>query len=129
MHAAAAHGVPLRTIVAAVALLAAACLLTILAYRLRAFLLLFLVGGPCGGALAAVPVVLYSAVHSLTVGIVTLVLAVYARVEMNLRNPAMKSWTVRSRASRTGRRFALFVLTCEHAGPGGYLGSQAFSWA
>ena len=45
MDAAASHGVPLRTIVAAVAVLAVTCMLGILAYRLRAVLLLILAGG------------------------------------------------------------------------------------
>jgi predicted PurR-regulated permease PerM len=44
MDAAASRGVPLRTIVAAVAVVAATCLLAILAYRLRAVLLLILAG-------------------------------------------------------------------------------------
>ena len=44
MDAAAAHGIPLRTIVAAVAVVAATCLIGILAYRLRAVLLLILAG-------------------------------------------------------------------------------------
>src|SRR5215469_12408976 len=44
LDAAASHGIPLRTIVAAVAVAAAAYLLGVLAYRLRDVLLLILLG-------------------------------------------------------------------------------------
>ena len=66
MDDAAAHGVPLRTVV------------------------------PAAAPPAAVPDVLYAAVHSLTAGIVTLVVfAVYTQAENHFLNPAVMSRTVR----------------------------------
>ncbi len=92
MDDAAAHGVPLRTVVPPVAPLAAACLLGILAYRLRAYLLLFLAAGQYVGVLAAVPAVLGAAVHSLTAGIVTLIVfAVYIQAENHFLNPMSRT--------------------------------------
>ncbi len=49
-----------------------------------------------GGALAGIPTVLFAAVHSLTAGIVTLVVfVVYTQVENHILNPAVMSRTVR----------------------------------
>jgi predicted PurR-regulated permease PerM len=49
-----------------------------------------------GGALAGIPTVLFAAAHSLTAGIVTLVVfAVYTQVENHVLNPVIMSRTVR----------------------------------
>ena len=49
-----------------------------------------------GGALAGIPVVLFAAAHSLTAGIVTLlVFVVYTQVENHVLNPAVMSRTVK----------------------------------
>ena len=49
-----------------------------------------------GGALAGIPTVLFAAVHSLTAGIVTLIVfVVYSQVENHILNPAVMSRTVR----------------------------------
>src|SRR5262249_60223484 len=49
-----------------------------------------------GGALAGIPTVLFAAVHSLTAGIVTLVVfLVYTQIENHVLNPVIMSRTVR----------------------------------
>ena len=77
-----------------------------------------------GGALAGIPTVLFALGHSLTAGIITLVVfLIYTQIENHVLNPVVMSRTVRST-----RCWCWYRSWSERRSAAGSAGRSAASW-